>query len=235
MCLKCKTKLPVLWDNEDMTVTDLQKYLSELKIFLCEKYEDAYQVVSPKVLSLWEKTKENEETIIKALVPFCLIALGFYACTSSQHTITRNISDIFEISDEIRNRYAESPDYWGVSTQTVIKENYISPRFITDEKIILSGGNEIFIGDGVHADAVMPRATSFDIILPKLNKAQCIAHTEAAISSENQVKLLRITVANASGNYQFEWGNERYGLPVNKYASKDICADSDNTLIWSIK
>lgn len=235
MFLRCKTKLPVLWDNRDMPVKDLQQYLSKLRMVFCEKYEESYRYILPRAVSLTEKAKENKETLIKAFIPFCFIALGFYTCTSSQRIVLQNVSDIFEISDEIRNNYAQKPDYWGLSTQTAIKEKYIPERFIKDQKIILSSGNEAFVGDGVDADTVMPRALSFDIVLPKLNKAQCIAHTEAAISSENQVKLLKISVANASGIYPFEWGGGRYSLPVAKYASKDVCADSDNTVIWSLK
>ena len=81
----------------------------------------------------------------------------------------------------------------------------------------------------------MPTSSSFDIILPHLNKAQCIAYSESKISEDNMVKLLRISVVNALGSYTFEWGGLKYQLPVNKYASKDICAPSDNTLIWTIQ
>lgn len=218
-----------------MSVTDLQKYLVEIKALFSKKIQNAQQHFLPQLLTLFGKAKENKEAIIKGIIPLGIISLGFYTCISSHNMVFSNISDIFTISDEIRNHYAEKPDYWGLSTQTAIQANYIPPKFIKDGKIIISSGNEIFIGDGAKADTIMPRATSFDIVLPQLNKAQCIAHAEAAISSENQVKLLSISIINSLGFYRFEWGNEKYKLPIAKFASKDVCSDFENTLIWSIK
>lgn len=218
-----------------MSGADLQKYLSQFKVFFHKMYGNMCRYALPKTASLVAKCREYKETIIKTLVPLGFIFLGVYTCTSSHNIVFKNISDIFEISDEIRNNYAGKPDYWGLSTQSAIQAGYIPQKFLQDKKIVIRGGNELFIGDGIEADMVMPGATFFDLILPRLNKAQCIAHTEAMISPENQVKLFRIQVINASGSYLFEWGDKKYSLPVGKYASKDVCADSDNTVIWSIR
>lgn len=217
-----------------MSITDWQKYLLKLKLFIQTKYGALYQYVSPKISFLCKETLNNKEAIIKLSIPLLIIGLGLYACTASQRIVLKNISDIFEISDEIRDKYTGKPDYWGLSTQTAINDNFIPKKFIRKDKIVLSSGDEILIGEGLNADVIMPRSMSFDIVLKGLNKAQCIAHGEAPISHEDQVKLLSISVVNNLGAYSFEWGGT-YKLPINKYALKDICADADNILIWSIK
>ena len=39
----------------------------------------------------------NRETFIKAIVPMAIVVAGFYACSTSQEKIERNMKDIFEL------------------------------------------------------------------------------------------------------------------------------------------
>ncbi len=176
----------------------------------------------------------TKEQAIKLLLPLIVVCLGFYSCVSSHRIINKNIDEIFMISDQIRGYYAGKPDYWGLSTSEIIQNRVIADKFLVNDKIMISGNKEIFIGQGKDAEIVMPRSTSFDIVLPKLTKAQCMAYAETELSSENEVKLIRIQITNNNGTSTFEWGGES-GLPIKKYASKDVCADNGNTLIWSVK
>lgn len=176
----------------------------------------------------------NRETIIKAIVPMAIVVAGFYACSTSQEKIERNMKDIFELSKEIRSYYADKPDYWGLSTKYLITGNVLSQRYIHGNKIILDGGLNVLVGSGEKAETVMPRVSTFDIVASGLNKAQCISYAESILSKEELVVVEQITIVNSSGTYLFSWGGEN-SLPVKKYASKDFCADTGNTLIWSIK
>ncbi len=233
--MKCKTKSPVLWVNLMVTKEDLKKHLLSMKDFISAQCTAFIQYTRPYLHDTAAKAVENKESIIKISVPLVLIWAALYSCSASQRLVAQNVSDIFDISDDIRFQYAGKPDYWGLSTQTVLQEKMISDSFIKDGKIHLAGGEEILIGNGANADVVMPRATSFDIVLPHLNKAQCISYAESKISKEDIVKLQRISISNSSGVYAFEWGSGKYQLPVKKYAGKDICTGSDNTLIWTIQ
>ncbi len=234
--MKCKTKLRVQWGKVMFTDTDWQKIKEKAAAFWDFGKRQATVLpakIKPALINAKAKLFVNKETTIKAVLPILVVAVGFYACTASQKTINKNVNEIFLISDQIREHYANKPDYWGLSTETVLQNKFISPVFIQNGKIMLSGGKEIFIGNGQNADIVMPRSTSFDIILPKLTKAQCIAMAEAELASENEVKLTAVQIINAGGEYLFEWGGVRR-LPISKYASKDLCIDGDNTLIWSL-
>ncbi|MBO5441674.1 MAG: hypothetical protein J6A09_03830, partial [Alphaproteobacteria bacterium] len=130
-----------------------------------------------------------------------IIFIGFYSCSLRQKNIAQNISELFKIADEIREYYLDKPDYWGLSTELVAKKQLIDTKFISDNKIVLGSGSEIFIGDGEKADVLMPSSQNFDISLRHLNKAECIAYSEAEFSEERLLEITRITIVNESGNY----------------------------------
>lgn len=233
--MKCKTKLPAQWVSLMLEKTDLKKYLFSAKVFIISRFVQICRYLKPRILELRAVAQTHKETILKALFPLVLVLIALYSCTSSQRIVSQNVADIFKISDEIRFQYANKPDYWGLSTQKVLQDKLVSEKFMKGERIYLSGGEEIFIGSGADADVVMPRMSSFDIVLPHLNKAQCISYAESNISADNAVKLLRISIVNASGTHSFEWGGEQYKLPVSQFTSKNFCVNSENTLIWTIQ
>lgn len=214
---------------------DFMKLLAEAKLRLPPYLTTLKLSTNVWILKLKEVIITQKECILKIAIPLLIILLGFYACNSSQKTISRNISDIFSISDDLRNNYINKPDYWGLSTEKAVNDALVSDKFIRNGKIILSGGEEVLVGNGFNADVIMPRTQTFDIVLKNLNKAQCISYVEAPISLENQVKILMISVLNDSGTYTFEWGKEPYKLPVSKYAAKDVCTTNGNIVAWSFQ
>lgn len=210
-----------------------KELLVKFRIWLMQHISFVLKNARPVLTKLCEYFLSNKETIFKVALPILIVLTGFYACTASQKTVNKNVNEIFLISDQIRSYYANKPDYWGLSTKSAIGQNLVEKAYISNGKILLSGGKEIFIGKGINADIVMPRSLSFDIVLPSLTKAQCIAMAEAKLEPENEVKLLAIQIINVAGEYTFEWGG-KYKLPIPKYASKDLCIDGKNTLIWSL-
>lgn len=193
--------------------------------FFCERW----------FIWLKEYLINHKVEVLKAFIPLAIIGIGAFSCSHAQRIVKTNIKEIFAISDEIRSYYADKPDYWGLSSETVLKNNMLSAKFISKDKIVLSGGREVFIGNGAKADAVSPGSKSFEIVMPKLSKAQCISFVESKISDTDSVKLLWLGISNGRGDFIFEWGDDRHPLPMQKYASKDFCADNNNTLIWSVK
>lgn len=184
--------------------------------------------------TLLHYTNKRKDTIFKIVLPLLIIGLSYYACSSSQSTISKNIDEIFSISDNIRAYYADKPDYWGVSTQSLIDNKVIPSKFIKENKVILYGNMEILVGYGEKADVVMPLAQYFDIVMPNLNKAQCMSYAESPLLPEISLTVYSIRIINRLGDYLFEWGGMR-SLPIAKYATKDLCIDGQNTIIWSIR
>lgn len=218
-------------------IMDIKKIAQRIKVhsemivsFICklsERLHPLYKKIQTKFFATKEQT-------VKFSLPLLIIFLGFYSCIFSQKIINKNLDEIFTISDQIRQYYADRPDYWGLSTSEVVQKKIIADTFLNNDKIIISGNKEIFIGQGKEAEIVMPRSSSFDIILPKLTKAQCMAYAEKKLSSDNEVKLVSIQIINQTNETSFEWGREP-SLPIKKYASKDLCSDNDNILIWTVK
>ena len=177
----------------------------------------------------------NSDFLLKAFIPFFIIGIGFYSCSFLHRSIRNNINDIFIISDDIRAHFSNKPDYWGLSSSYIIEKSIIDKKFINKDKIFLADGKEIIIGKGAEGNIVLPRTMSFDVVLKKLNKSQCISYLEAKLNNTHQVNLESITIINSNNRVVFSWGDKSNSLPVKSYTGKDICLDENNTIIWSIR
>lgn len=176
----------------------------------------------------------HKETLLKASAPILIIGCGLYSCSLSQKKVIADIADIFELADGIRTYYVNKPDYWGLNTENGIKLNIFPQKFIKKNKLVLSSGMNILVGNGEQAEVIMPLQNSFDIVMSGLNKAQCLSYTEKELQENQLLTLYSISIINQTGRYTFEWGGN-YSLPVKKSAAKDLCADRQNTIIWSMK
>lgn len=176
----------------------------------------------------------NYIIVLKFALPCLLVLFILYSCSASRRILSQNIASIFTIADEIRTHYQSKPDYWKLSTQVLTQSNVIPSDFRVGDDIVLPGDYKVLVGEGAGAQPVSPGSDTFDIILPNLNKAQCISYVEAKISDENLLALEKITIHNSSGDYVYTWGGERE-LPVQKYSSKDLCISSDNIVFWTLK
>lgn len=194
-----------------------------------------------KIYPYWQKLysckallAQNKTLAIKIVIPFIIIILGFFSCSYSQWVIYRNIQSIFSISDAIRDHFIDKPGYWGLNTEYVLKEKIVPDTLVQDKSIILQNDKKILIGSGINADTVMPMAQNFDIIMPELNRAQCMAYAESVLTEAQKLAIISISIVNSKGSYVFEWGGT-HRLPIDKYETKQICQDKDNTIIWSLK
>ena len=166
--------------------------------------------------------------------PLLFVGLALYSCSTSQKQITRDIDDIFSLSDDVRAHFVTKPDYWKLSDAYIVENRIISKKFISNNHIALSSGKRVLIGRGINGDIVLPGSKSFDIVLTDLNRAQCIDYTEKPLSEEMLIKLVEIKIITSDKSYTFEWGGIN-PLPIQKYATKDFCSKTGNSIIWSLK
>lgn len=202
--------------------------------FKCENLPFILDIIKINYNKLSLLVQNNKELIIKTSIPILIIALGLYACGNGKRVAEKTVSELFLISDEIRLKYSNRPDYWRLSTDYVIKEELISSSYIKDGKITLHNNKELLIGSGKDASIVLPRSLSFDLIIKNLNKTDCILFLESKINEDNLVKLENITLSNSNNDYVFSWGDKEYSLPVTSYIGKKLCNDS-NTIFWTVK
>lgn len=208
-----------------------------MKIFLkkiCDIICSYLGKIFQRIKDLFPRKLLNKEALLKFLLPFVIILFGYLSCTHSQQVINKNIQSIFTISDAIRTYYADKPDFWQLNTDYALKQGIIPKDFIKNGNIILNDNIKILVGSGVNADTVMPLTQSFDIVMPNLNKAQCISYAESELSEAQRIEIISISIINTQGIYVFEWGGKN-SLPITKYATKKLCLDKNNTLIWSLK
>ena len=177
---------------------------------------------------------QKKAFLIKIFIPFFIIGFGYCSCVYSQHIVIKNIREIFSISEAVRQYYADKPSYWGLDTEYAIQQNIVPQEIVKNKKLKLNGGIDILIGSGIDGNKVMPMEQSFDVILPNLNKAQCMSYAEANLLDNEKLALISLSIINSSGTYIFGWG-EKNTLPVKKYSTKKLCQDKENTLIWSLK
>ena len=176
----------------------------------------------------------NKIFIVKAAIPFLVIVLLLYSCSVSRRMVSRNITEIFAIAESARTYYNNKPDYWGLSTEVLVDNNVIPTKYIQDKNIVLNDGIRILFGEGYLATPVSPRSLTFDVVVPNLNKAKCMAYSEALLSEQQLLVLDKLTIYNDAGHAVYTWGGENT-LPVVKYSSKNFCINGSNTLIWSLK
>ena len=183
----------------------------------------------------YEYTINNTELVIKILIPVLIIGIGYFLCSLPQKKILKSVNELFSISDEIRLHYSQKPDYWGLSTSYVVKNNILSNTLIKGNQIILSNGKELLIGSGNEANVILPRSTSFDLVVKGFNKSDCILYLETQISQDNLIKLNQISLQNDNGVFNFNWGDTLHPLPVLPYVGRKICSETNNTIIWTLK
>lgn len=178
--------------------------------------------------------KTNKIFIVKATIPCLVIALLFYSCSSSRRAVTDNVTSIFKIAEAARTYYNNRPDYWGLSTDILVANEVIPNQYLRDKNIVLEDDIHILLGEGYQAAPVSPRMLTFDIVMPNLSKAKCMAYAEAVLSEQQLLVLDKLTIFNDAGNAVYTWGGENT-LPVEKYTSKNFCINGANTLVWSLK
>lgn len=135
---------------------------------------------------------------------------------------------IFEIAGKVNNYYREKPNYWKLSTTSATEDNLLGD--IREEY----PQYDFTIGRGANGDTLLPSDVSFDIALKHLSKSACISLSEYEIDESQRLSLLKISIVTADKTTEFSWGEEPK-LPVERYAARNICANAENTLIWSFQ
>lgn len=170
-------------------------------------------------------TNYNGIVVIISLL-FALIALCYVLVHNPYQHLHENI---FVTADNVRNFYRDRPGYWKLSTQSAEEDMLISEELLNYKEY------DVRIGIGSDGDMAMPADTAFDVVLSHLNKSSCISLAEAKISEQHKLGLQKITIINTNGTTEFSWGDEKYPLPVVKYSARNICAPSENTILWTFQ
>lgn len=163
--------------------------------------------------------------IVVLLLLFALVAL----CYILLHDPYREIhNQIFQTAENIRNYYRDRPGYWKLSTDSAINDNLVGQQLLGKEY-------KLKVGIGISGDMAMPADNTFDLVISDLNKSSCISLTEANVKQKQQLILQKITIISSKGTTEFTWGDKEHPLPVAKYATRNICQPTNNTVMWTFQ
>ncbi len=139
--------------------------------------------------------------------------------------------ELVQLNDNIRRHYQNKPDYWGLSTQTVIQKGIYPQDLLKNGKLTGFFGNEILVGHGENAEMLMPGARGFDIVYKDLNKKQCEELAAFRFDEKFWLGITGITLSNGKEQKYFTWSDKKHTLPISKNFVQTICGAS-NTISW---
>lgn len=161
-----------------------------------------------------------------------IVVTGIFACYSKAKIYRIAGAQADELSQNIINHYKHKPDYWGLSTNEVIKQKLYPDTMKTEQgRLIGSLDNRVEIGADENGNTVMPTSKNFVIAYNDLNKQKCIGFGGHKFSEQFWLKVSKITVKNETTSQDFIWGDKKHGLPVDVNQLKDLCNKDNNSVV----
>ena len=172
---------------------------------------------------------------------FCLGGIGFvlvfafiwHIAMAPNTKIAEAQQNMFALTENIRNFYKKRPDYWGLSTQSALKNGLIPQMMLKDSKIYSAVGQNILIGSDEAGSVVMPGMRSFYIIYNGVSKKDCVDMVSYPISEQNKLGLLGVIIKNNKEEVVFQWGGEN-SLPIKKDKATKICRNK-SIILWNFE
>ena len=162
-----------------------------------------------------------------------LIIGGIVWVSRPNPKITLAAKEVMSVAEEIRKFYRNRPGYWGLNTESVLKNNLLPASFIQNGKTVNALGKNILIGQGAEGNLVMPGARSFDIVFADLDKKECEQLAEFQFTENQSLGLLSITIINNGQQTEFSWGGENK-LPITAENARRYCG-KQTSLLWTFE
>ena len=164
-------------------------------------------------------------------VVLVLFLVGWFLTREADVGTRQAAEELVRLSENIRRYYQNRPDYWGLSTQTVLSNRIYPQSMLQNGELRGFFGNEVLVGRGENAEVLMPGARGFDIIYKHLNKKQCQELASFKFNEKFWLGIAGITLSNGRKQQFFTWSDKEHILPIKPAAAKALCSN-DNLLIW---
>lgn len=175
-------------------------------------------------LKIWQRP------YLKNIVLILLVLLAF-GCLSYVfiHNPHQDLQQgVWQTALKIRSYYRDQPGYWQLATNTAKEDGLIAQELLKYKEY------DVQVGQGMNGENGLPSSLNFNITLKHLNKSACINLSEAKLNTDIQLILQKISIINEEREVEYFWGGD-FALPIQKYATRDICAARENTLIWTFQ
>ena len=135
-----------------------------------------------------------------------------------------------QTANNIRLFYQTKPGYWGLNTETVIKNNLEAGGMLIDGKLQNAFGKPVIIGEDEQGSIIMPGTRHFTVTFPELNKSECTVMAAFRLNERESLSLLQMIISNGEQRYEFNWGGSN-PLPITKQDAAKYCG-KNNIVSW---
>lgn len=184
--------------------------------------------------SIIDLVKKYKIIIITTLLSAAIVStLIFIFVNIKENKIYKNAGEqIIELSQNIIESYKIRPDFWGLSTNEVIKKKLYTHNMKTENnKLIGYFNNIVEIGSDDNGNIVMPTEKHFVITYKNLTKNQCFGLLSQKFNKTFWLTINKITVKNDIISQDFTWGNTDFALPITKKNLEKTCVSDKNVII----
>ena len=181
---------------------------------------------------LWVMLCQWKVAIISAVIVFAL-ALSLLAIVRGQQNVGafEAGNQVIALAKNICDTYKMRPDFWGLSTQEVIRQKlYPASMRVEGDKLKGYFANNVEIGANEDGVAVMPSMRSFVIAYNDLNKKQCIALASHQFEHDFWLSVSELVIKNNKSEQIFSWSNEEFALPAKRNNVVDVCDDVNKVI-----
>lgn len=181
-----------------------------------------------------KKIAKNYRLLSVILLVVLTIVIGFLLMVHKQNPeIVTTMDTLVKLTENIRHNYKNRPDYWGLSTQSVIQKQIVTASMLQNNRLVSPIASEINVGGDENGSMVMPGTRSFYIALKNLSAKNCVALAIFPLSEKNELGLLSITFKVNDKETVFQWGGEN-SLPVTKERATKICR-KNSIILWNFE
>lgn len=131
-------------------------------------------------------------------------------------------TQLAQTANNIRLFYQTKPGYWGLNTETVIKNNLEAGGMLIDGKLQNAFGKPVIIGEDEQGSIIMPGTRHFTVTFPELNKSECTVMAAFRLNERESLSLLQMIISNGEQRYEFNWGGSN-PLPITKQDAAKYC------------
>lgn len=169
---------------------------------------------------------------ILLIIVLMLIGWGIVIIFFTQEDIgtEKAANEVSQLANNIRRHYQNRPDFWGLSTKTVLEKKIAPIAMMKDGSLKSYYNTEVLVGNGPEGNILMPGAKSFDIVYLNLNKQECEELASYRFDDKFWLGVMSVSLNNGDETKIFNWIDKNL-LPIKKEQAKNICRKK-NTLIW---
>ena len=178
--------------------------------------------------------KMNKRAWLCLFFAILLTLSGLFFWGADQYNNQGVSLEIEDLSTNIRRHYQNKPDFWGLSTQTVLDKKICPNKMLQNGKLVGFFDNPVLVGNGPNAMVLMPGARNFDIIYKDLDKKQCVAVATSKLKQDIWLGVVGVSIVNKDKQQRFDWDNKEYSLPIKTTQAKKSCGN-DSMVIWHLE